>query len=752
MQKKVMIKFSFIFILAIMLSMSFALADSHDLAADDTNSDTPDETNTDDSTDQETEDEIDDSTDDSTDADEEESSDDSEGTDDSENEVDEEESHSETDDSTDSTDDSTDETTSEEDNDVDEEFADEEFDRSAGLTPDSPLYFLEDAIFTRFRGDIANREKKIAEIKKMIEEENYADARKALAKYKKFADKLEEEVDPERKEEARRTAARIRKVLRELRDQIPEEDREEFVDDIVDQEGRIATAAEIAAKIKDLCETLAKVDPSQYARTCKTDDDAPKWKKDLDKRLTGDQKEEAEKFFRVMSQCFEDASQCQCDEISVTAFAEKCSVIAPLAAACDGGDENACDEMDAIEDEEPIEDLLPPHLQEVLREMERYNDARHENHIPRECEEAGVTDRKGCMRIMFEQNAPPACVKALENGEIDLSSERKAREQCEAIAFLDEAPQECIEEGIKDHRECGAFMFEQNAPIECIEAGLTGESPRDHRECDKIRRSMDGDHEGPGRGFAFGANCAQIDDKDEKLECFENAFSDQNRGPRDFDNRGPGNFEDRDFQPRDRFDNRGPGNFDDRRDGFTKEDERRFAKQCEDRGGAWNCGFGGDNPCRCDARDHDQFRDEYRDDHQDDYQDNYQDDYQDNYDDNYDDNYQDNYDDNYQEDYPEKFEDDPNNYDDSFNDFQEESGDSDGSGSSDPSSGTQEPESNTDSGSSDSGSDSGSSDSGGDSGSDSGSSDSGSSDSGDSGSSPITGEVTGNDFLDYYYR
>ena len=690
-----MIKVSFIFILALMLSMSLVIA------ADETTTDTTTETNSETSEESTTE-----TTTETT-----------------------EETTTET--TTETSTETTEETTTETSTDVDEEFADEEFDRSAGITPDSPLYFLEDAIFTRFRGDLENREKKIAEIKQMIEEEKYDEARKALARYKRFADKLEEEVDPEHEEEARRTAAKIRKVLRELREQIPEEDRKEFIDDIVDQEGRIATAAEIAATIKNLCEKLAKVDPSQYARTCKTDDDAPKWKKDLDKRLTKDQKEEAEKFFRVMSQCFEDASQCQCDEISVDAFAEKCSIIAPLAAECDAGNEDACDEMDAIEDEEPIEDLLPPHLQEVLREMEKYNDARHENHIPRECEEAGVTDRKGCMRIMFEIHAPQECVDALERGDIDPTNERESREQCEEIMFQENAPQECIDAGLKDHRECGRFMFEQNAPEECIEAGLTGESPRDHRECDKIMDQFRDDHgprDGPGRGFAFGANCAQIENKDEKLECFENAFSDaENRGPRDFDNRGPGNFDDPNFQPRDRFDNH--------RGEFNPEEDEKFKRQCNNEGGFWECSSR--SGCRCEFREgqdsrprddfrHDDFQDDFKDDHQDDFKDDFQDDFN--------------------------------------NDFPGEGGDDFNQGSE---SGTSGEDSGSDSGSDSSGSDSDNSNSGGDSGSDSSSSDSGSdssgSDSGSSGDSgsdsggdsgsSITGEVVkDNDFLDYYYR
>ncbi|PIN93741.1 hypothetical protein COU54_01780 [Candidatus Pacearchaeota archaeon CG10_big_fil_rev_8_21_14_0_10_31_24] len=490
---------------------------------------------------------------------------------------------------------------SDDENEVDAEFSDATLSTEAGITPDSGLYFWEDKVLTKFRSDIENREKKIAEIKQMIEEGNYDDARKALIKYKEFADKLENEVDPSKKEEARRTAAAIRKTLRELKDQIPEDKRTEFVDNIIDQEGRIATAAEIASKIKDLCETLAKVDPVQYSRTCKLENDAPKWQKDLDKKLTKEQKAEAENFFEVMSQCFEDASQCKCDEISVTAFADRCSVIAPLAAECDSGNEESCTKMDDLEQEQPIEDLLPPHLQQVMAKLQnRYDNSKYDNHMPMECEEAGVTDKKGCIEVMFKLNAPEECVQALEDGKLDISNEREARAKCEEIMFNANAPQECIDAGLKDHKECGKFMFKQNAPQECIDAGITGESSKDGKECQKLMeqfRDNDGpDNRGRGNAFAFGADCAKISDKDKKLECFENAFTNAQ-------NRGPENFEDRQFQPRDNFeDQRG---FDNRREqgqGFTREQEQQFIRECTAKGGRWDCGFARENPnnpCKC---------------------------------------------------------------------------------------------------------------------------------------------------------
>src|SRR3989344_2178276 len=144
-----------------------------------------------------------------------------------------------------------------------------------------------------------------------------------------------------------------------------------------------------------------------------------------------------------MSQCFKTSGvECRCQYIKFTAFAEKCSIIAPLAATCNvENNEEACDKMDRIENEEPIEDLLPDYLREVLFELEdRYDEDRIEDHMPKECREAGISERDGdvarkrCAEVMFRTHAPEECVEALDSGKIgleDIDTEREARQLCE---------------------------------------------------------------------------------------------------------------------------------------------------------------------------------------------------------------------------------------------------------------------------------------------------------------------------------
>lgn len=462
-----------------------------------------------------------------------------------------------------------------------------ELERGEGITPDSVFYFI-DEFFDRFADEVKIREEKVAEIRAMIEEGNFEAAREALENYKKYAEDLEREVSPEQRDEARRSAAAIYNVLKSLENQIPEEDRKEFIDDVLEREGRIVTAAEIASKIKELCEQLSDLDPLEYSRACKINDDSPDWQKKLHRDLTEEQKQEAKEFFEIMSQCFETSGEtCRCEDISVAPFAEKCSVIAPLAFACDvQNNEAACDEMDAIEEEEPIEDLLPDYLRDVLRSLEdRFEDAEFDNHAPRECREAGVTTRSECEKIMFSLNAPQECVDAFERGEIDLDNRRDAREACEAIMFQLEAPQECIDAGLTDFRDCGTLMFSLNAPQECLDAGLTGEHRSDERKCQEIVGGF-GDHDrrGPSRGPGDGGDfinfdCRGIDDPVERLDCYDRAT----QGAHDYGER---------FQK-------------------THEQEKICAERCSAEGGAWS--FSSSGGCECHFRSSD-FDDEFQDD------------------------------------------------------------------------------------------------------------------------------------------
>ena len=404
--------------------------------------------------------------------------------------------------------------------DFEEDFSDSELGSDEGITPDSGFYFV-DEFFDQFSDEVKVREEKIAEIREMIKEGKIEAAKKALERYKEYADKLEKESDPQKSEEVKRGAAAIRNTLKEIESQIPENERREFVDDVLEKERKIVTSTEISHKIRELCESLSKLDPIEYSRICKSGEDSPEWQRKLDRKLTKEQEKEAREFFNIMSQCFKTPKECRCNDIKITAFAEQCNVIAPLAAECQDGNQNSCEKMDEVGD--PI-DLLPDYLQEVMEDVERkYGDAEFGLYIPEECSKEGVKTPEDCMKIMFRLNAPEECVKALDDGKIDLSNEREARKACEEIMFKENAPEECVEAGLKDPKECGKLMFKTHAAEECVEAGLTGENKGDEKKCRLIMESQGKGPDGEGPP-ALGVRCKNIENSEERLKCYDSAL------------------------------------------------------------------------------------------------------------------------------------------------------------------------------------------------------------------------------------
>ena len=96
-------------------------------------------------------------------------------------------------------------------------------------------------------------------------------------------------------------------------------------EETVQKEQQIQTAAELVAKINELCKTLAKLDPLQYADSCRPKSDSPTWMKEQDKRLTKEQEQQAQVFFDKLSQCFDNPKQCDCKGMGVQKFEDFCT-------------------------------------------------------------------------------------------------------------------------------------------------------------------------------------------------------------------------------------------------------------------------------------------------------------------------------------------------------------------------------------------------------------------------------------------
>ncbi|MCH7567841.1 MAG: hypothetical protein IIA87_00295 [Nanoarchaeota archaeon] len=204
--------------------------------------------------------------------------------------------------------------------------------------------------------------------------------------------------------------------------------------------------------------------------------------------------------------------------------------------------------------------MLPDFLIDVLDEViEGFEGDEFEHHgPPRECREAGVTDRQGCMRIMILESdeIPRECRSALSDAlDRGVTSERKFREICEEI------------------------MYDQYAPSVCAERGIT-----DSKECAGLFEGGEFDRRGPGHGFDF-RSCAGMEDPQERLQCYDGGFEgDFHEG---------GSFEERLAE--------------------TFERERQCARSCADQGKPWDFSGG---TCRCgdvsDRRDYSEYYDRER--------------------------------------------------------------------------------------------------------------------------------------------
>ena len=318
-------------------------------------------------------------------------------------------------------------------------------------------------------------------------------------------------------------------------------------------------------------------------------------------------------------------ADCKCDDISFKDFALRCSIIAPLADACENkGDKASCEKMDDATN--GMEDLLPEHLQDAFADVEdEINKEQFGKFMPKECVEAGAKTPADCAIVMIEEHAPEECKAELKKQKV--TNEHDARRICEGIMFAKNTPKECIDAGIKDPRECATLMCKNNFPEKCVNAGLSCEDRNAPRRCEEIMRS-----EGPGKegqGFAFGKSCSGIHDKEERLKCFDEVATNVQGAGKElsghYGSENFGSFND-DFGGRGgpgmNFNN--PSNFPpeckqaaattkeacekilvkSNKDRFTKQRqyEENFARQCLEKGGRWDCSFSSidrENPCRC---------------------------------------------------------------------------------------------------------------------------------------------------------
>ncbi len=503
-----------------------------------------------------------------------------------------------------------------------QEYKNEELTAEHGITPDSAFYFI-DEFFDRFGNDLEIREEKIAEIRAMVEAGNIEAAKRSLENYLDAAERIEKEISPEERDEALRSAAAIQNTIREIENEIPEDEREDFVNDVIELEDDIATAAEIAVQITELCDKLVKMGEhkkaSEVCKLDKDDKDEPKWKKKKNRAWNSKMSDDAVEFTEVLSQCMKVTSdeiegnydECECDKMP-EGKQDLCENIAEAEDACSFGDDEACNVGDELVNE--FMDGLPDQLLKVVSRL-------------------NADFVEGCEGLSFEecflkeaeknlQYAPEECREpireAIRAGEV--RGESQARKICEKIMFEKHAPLECIEAGATTPDEC-ALLFKGRG---VGEGGLGGFNFEQREE------------RGPGFDYSV---CDAIVDVRSQLDCyrdnvrktglhkdyykerqrfrgefdrgqFENFREYRGQFENEFDQRFKGERIDEyaDFYARDRYyEDYYKGNYDPNKGKEDYERKRaehqelidRIIKECSSKGLPWFCNGPPEKPCYC---------------------------------------------------------------------------------------------------------------------------------------------------------
>ncbi len=358
-----------------------------------------------------------------------------------------------------------------------------------GVTPDSAFYFVEEFVerFTCNSPEAAREcwEEKIAEAREVAKKKDSKAVQKAFAHGSRYAVLLEKEATPEMENILKEKAGAVKAALNSISDELPE--LKDDVEERLEETERVALAAEVAGKIKQLCETLSRLDPQQYAETCRQDGEAPAWHRKLDRELTGEQREKAERFKAVMLQCMDEPENCPCN-VGIKSFDDACRVESRLFAACRQGDQESCMQMGRQQFE------LPDYLVGIMDDLQ---------------EEFAEKFQK--MSGQFRQEMPGGF-----EGDFDgfpdgmpqraMVPGQMPGEMQEMMAFMEECGQE------KQKQECMREAMERFGVGGGVPSGMVPPGQL-------VRKGP------PARIAEFGRDCHAIQDLQEKVRCFEDFYN-----------------------------------------------------------------------------------------------------------------------------------------------------------------------------------------------------------------------------------
>ncbi|MBI4151512.1 hypothetical protein HY496_00960 [Candidatus Woesearchaeota archaeon] len=382
-----------------------------------------------------------------------------------------------------------------------------------GILPDSPFYILDTFVEKVRLGDdpqraLEYRQEKIAEAQALAKTDNAEDMKKAFEHAAEYGTVLEKEVTPEMEKIIQKVSQSQEKILQDLSVDLPQFKRDVAV--VLEQEERIALAAQLSTKIKQLCETLATLDPLEYENACKKTA-STQWQKKLDQKLTREQEGHARVFAAKLRECFEtQGEKCDCKGMDVQSFEDICIRESSRAFSCKQGDTVACKEMDNGE-EFDFRKHVPEYLYFAFEDlMQEFEESREEFSEREELEGKGQGNFNGEHRERFMQR----CLEYADQNRCEQYFEQEQRGQFSPDDKAEFLPPPCTEKGITEMRQCREYM----------ETEFGEKFPEKEEWGGK-----------PERIEEFGRDCHALQDQEEKIRCFEDFYNEaQGRSRDDF--------------------------------------------------------------------------------------------------------------------------------------------------------------------------------------------------------------------------
>lgn len=382
----------------------------------------------------------------------------------------------------------------------------------AGITPESKFYIIDILSEKLVNNQAISRLEKVAEIKATIEKDPEA-AKISLRYYLSYSQKAEKDIAPDQVGKEAENSAAIYNELKTIEETLPEEQKITFVEPIKKQETNILLSGKAATALKAIC---SESDPNKFYRICKTENNAPRWQKELYAQEAIKQEAQTALYLDRITICLKDAGNCNCNGLAIKEYESQCKIFISEVDKCRMQNDNgACIKIE--QQTTKLKQQTAPHLLKTVKLKESaLEEAKLQVVHPSICINLDISDernRKTCIRNQIIETLPAECKYVVPE---NILSEIEARELCAQALFELDKPTECAE--TNDAKKCAQIVFEKTVP-ECVEAGIIGEL-YDNYKCLKIIEEVQVQNIESVSAKPYTYSTCKTLDYYEKLDCY----------------------------------------------------------------------------------------------------------------------------------------------------------------------------------------------------------------------------------------